>query len=85
MRIANDDVRAAVGATPSKLDRTARASERRITGKSLLLGGMAVAIVLLDAIVMLEVASFAARSESSKEVHWATDHSLSEGGYAIMR
>jgi hypothetical protein len=61
MRIANDDVGAAAGEPPSKRDRTARASERGITWKSLLLAGVAVAVALLGPIALLEVASFGVR------------------------
>jgi hypothetical protein len=56
-----ENVGAAGGAPASKRDRTARASERKITWESLLLGGMVVAFALLSATVMLEIANFGAR------------------------
>jgi hypothetical protein len=50
-----------VGTRLSKRDRTPPASESRIDWESLLAGGMAVAVALLTAMVMLAVAAFGAQ------------------------
>ena len=57
----NDHSAPDVGARLSKRDRTARAFEPRIDWESLLVGGMAVAVALLTAMVMLAVAAFGAQ------------------------